>query len=164
MELSCLLETSSYFVMFHLLKGANAGDIWSENGIAIFAVMVHFIDSDWKLNTRLAVCKGLDKITHTGNNIADITYKGLFDAGVGPDLETIHEDIHICTPDEGSNMLKAWGKIEGAGCVCHREQNCLGAALTLPGILPVLKKIKSACAHFHRSDKVIAHVDPVSLF
>ena len=93
--------------MFHLSKGSNACDIWSENSVAIFAVMVHFIDSDWKLNTRLAVCKGLDKITHTGNNIADITYKGLFDAGVGPELETIHEDIHICTPDEGSNMLKA---------------------------------------------------------
>jgi hypothetical protein len=57
---------------------------------------------------------------HTGENIAKITYKGLFEAGVGPDLDTIHEDIHVCTPDEGSNMLKAWGKIEGAGCVCHR--------------------------------------------
>ena len=65
------------------------GDIWSENGIAIFAIMVHFIDSEWKLNTRLALCKGLDKIAHTGDNIADITYKGLFDAGMGPVLDII---------------------------------------------------------------------------
>jgi len=126
--------------------------------------MVHFIDSECKLNTRLALCKGLDRIAHTGDNIADINYKGLFEAGVGSDLDTIHEDIHVCTPDEGSNMLKAWGKIEGAGCVCHREQNCLGAALSLPCILPVLKKIKVACAHFHRSYKALARVKPLSLF
>ncbi len=61
--------------MFHFLKGANACDIWSENGIAIFPVMVHFIDLELKLNTRLAICKVLDKITHIGNNIADLTYK-----------------------------------------------------------------------------------------
>ena len=91
---------------------------------------------------------------HTGENIAKITYKGLFDAGLRPDLDTIHKDIHVCTPDDGSNILKAWGKIEGAGCVCHREHNCLGAALSLPCIIPIIKKIKAACAHFHRSDKV----------
>ena len=132
----------------------HAGDVWSENGVALFAILVHFIDADWKLHNRLALCKGLDQIAHTGANLADITYKGLFDAGIGPDIATIHEDIHVCTPDEGSNMLKAWGKIEGAGCVCHREQNCLGAALSTPSILPVIKKIKAACAHFHRSEKV----------
>lgn len=100
---------------------------------------------------------------HTGENIAKITYKGLFEAGLGPDLDTIHEDIHVCTPDEGSNMLKAWGKIEGAGCVCHREQNCLGAALSLPCIIPIIKKIKAACAHFHRSDKVRADSIPFDI-
>jgi hypothetical protein len=100
---------------------------------------------------------------HTGENIAKITYKGLFEAGVGPDLDTIHEDIHVCTPDEGSNMLKAWGKIEGAGCVCHREQNCLGAALSLPCIIPIIKKIKATCAHFHRSDKVRSNSIPFDI-
>jgi hypothetical protein len=157
--LQCVIFCQTFIlfcILISIFMSSFAGDIWSENGIAIFAIMVHFIDSEWKLNTRLALCKGLDKIAHTGDNIEDITYKGLFDAGLGPDLATIHEDIHVCTPDEGSNMLKAWGKIEGAGCVCHRQQNCLGAALSLPCILPILKKIKAACAHFHRSDKVPA--------
>ena len=105
----------------------------------------------------------MNTTAHTGENIANITYKGLFEAGLGPDLDTIHEDIHVCTPDEGSNMLKAWGKIEGAGCVCHREQNCLGSALSLPCIIPIIKKIKAACAHFHRSDKAPADSIPFDI-
>ncbi len=47
---------------------------------------------------------------HISENIANIIYKGLFEAGLGPDLDAIYEDIQVCTPDEGSNMLKAWGK------------------------------------------------------
>ncbi len=151
-------------MMCYFLLCSHAGDIWSENKIAIFAITVHLTDSEWKKNTRMALCNGLDKIAHTGDNIADITYKGIFDAEMEPDLDTIHEDIHVYIPDEGSNMLKARRKIEVAGCMCHREQNSLGAALSLLGILPVLKKIKAACAHFHRSDKLLAYVDPLSLF
>ena len=60
--------------LINLLMFSYTGDIWSENGIAIFTIMVHFIDSDWKLNTRLALCKGLDKIAHTGDIIDNITY------------------------------------------------------------------------------------------
>ena len=146
-------------IILHFSKGVSyvlsSGDVWSENGVAIFAIIVHFIDAEFKLHNRLALCKGLNKIAHTGANLADITYKGLLEAGVGEDIDILHEDIHVCTPDEGSNMLKAWGKIEEAGCVCHREQNCLGAALSFPCIQPLIKKIKAACAHIHRSDKVI---------
>ena len=136
------------------------GDIWSENCVVIFAVIVHFIDAEWKLHNRLVVCKGLHNIAHTGVNLVVITYKGLFEAGVGPDINTIHEDLHVCTPDEGSNMLNVCVEIEGMGCVCHREQNCLGTALSLPCYQPVIKKIKAACAHFHRSNKVNGRVYP----
>ncbi len=61
------------FQYVHSLMSSYAGDIWSENRIAIFAIMVHFIDFDWKLNTRLALCKGLDKIAHTSDIIDNIT-------------------------------------------------------------------------------------------
>ncbi len=52
----------------------------------------------------------------------------------------------------------AWVEMEGAGCVCHREQNCLGKALAVDGIQDIIKKIKGTCAHFHRSDKVLPHM------
>ena len=62
--------------------------------------------------------------------------------------------MHGCTPDEGSNMLKAWKVFEGAGCVCHRANNCLHAALKEESVAHVIKSVKGICAHFHRSVKV----------
>ena len=54
-------------------------------------------------------------------------------------------------------MIKEWKEMEGSGCVCHRGQNCLGGALSIESIKPLLKNIKGICAHFHRSDKVHSH-------
>jgi hypothetical protein len=80
---------------------------------------------------------------HTDEDIKKLTYEGLFVVGVGESVTDVHEDIQMCTPDEGSNMLSDWAEIEGAGCVCHREQICLRKALSVDVIQDVLKKIKS---------------------
>ena len=134
------------------------GDIWSENGISLFAVLVHFIDSKWEYHARLAICKGLSDSAHTGEVISDITNKGLLDIGLGDDDTLVQDCIHSCTPDEGSNMLKGWKDYEGAGCVCHRQQNCLGTCLDIGDIKSIISKIKGICAHFHRSHKVMHYV------
>jgi hypothetical protein len=75
--------------------------------------------------------------------------------GIGESKESVPSYIHTSTPDEGSNMLAGWIEFEGAGCVCHRENNCLGKAMSCDAIAPLLKKIKGICAHFHRTDKVM---------
>ena len=116
--------------------------------------MLHYIDSDWSLQTRLAFAKGLGELAHTGDNIKALTYKGLLSVGIGSSLEDVKNNIHMSTSDEGSNMKKGWAELEGSGCVCHREQNSLGSAVSLDCIKPLLKNIKGICAHFHRSDKV----------
>ncbi len=57
--------------------------------------------------------------------------------------------------------------MEGSGCVCHREHNCLGGALSVESIKSLLKNIKDICAHFYRSDKVHSHCDdcfPLKLY
>ena len=130
------------------------GDIWSENGISLFAVLIHFIDYQWELHTRLAICKGLGEMALTGDNISELTTVGLISLGVGDDDTPVQDCIHVCTPDEGSNMLKGWSGYEGAGCVCHRQQNCLGTSLEIDDIKSIIKKAKGVCAHFHRSEKV----------
>ena len=135
-----------------------AGDIWSENGISLFAVIVHFIDKDWILNTKLAICKGMGLNAHTGETIKEMTYEGLHSMGIGESVENVPSYIHTSTPAEGSNMLTRWIEFEGAGCVCHRENNCLGKAMLCEAITPLLKKIKGICAHFHRTDKVLSPV------
>ena len=132
----------------------DAGDIWSENGVSLFAVMLHFIDDKFELNSRLGICKGLGMTAHSGDNIRKLTLEGLVSVGVADDIDNIADYVHLSTTDEGSNMQAAWLVFAGASCVYHREQNCLGAALKCPAIIPVVKKVKSICAHFHRSDKV----------
>ena len=120
----------------------NLGDIWSENETSIFAVAIHYIDSDWLVQNRLDICKGLGEMAHTWEVIRKLTYNELLNIGIGnpTEYENIPSYVHMCTPDKGSNMLKAWKDIEGAGSVCHRQQTCLGKAMSCPSIQPLLKK------------------------
>ena len=74
--------------------------------------------------------------------------------GVSDQTSTVWEHVHGCTPDEGSNMLKAWRIFEGAACVCHRANNCLKNGQKDGLIAYVVKAVKGLCAHFHTSVKV----------
>jgi hypothetical protein len=75
--------------------------------------------------------------------------------GVGNNEAEVCDHVHGCTPDEGSNMLKAWRMFEGAGCVCHRAHNCLKAAVEgFPDSQLLFRKVNGIVAYFHRSTKV----------
>jgi hypothetical protein len=65
-------------------------------------------------------------MAHTGDNISERSTVGLVSLGVGDDETPVQDWVHVCTPDESSNLLKGWSGYEGEGCVCHRQQNCLG--------------------------------------
>jgi hypothetical protein len=87
---------------------------------------------------------------HAGEVIKKLTYEGMFAVGVGESDIDDHDAIHMRTPGEGSNLLSAWAEMKGLGCVCHREQKCLGKPLSVDVIQDVLKKIKATCAHVLR--------------
>jgi hypothetical protein len=107
------------------------------------------------MNNRLAICKGMGIMAHVGDNIRDLTYTGLLYVGLCETIEEVPGNIYIYTSDEGNKMIAAWKEMmEGTCCVCRRENNCLGSALSSVGIASVLKKLKGICVHFHRSDKV----------
>ena len=110
------------------------GDIWSENGISLFDVLIHFIDYQWELHARLAIRKSLGQMDHTGYNLSELTKVRIISLGVSDDDTFVQECIHVCAPNEGSNMLKRWPRYEGAGCVSHRQQNCLGTSLEIDNI------------------------------
>ena len=107
------------------------------------------------MNTKLAICKGMGRVAHTSDTIKEMTYEGLHSMYIGESKESVPTYIHTSTLDERSNMLAGWIEFEGAGCVCHRENNCLGKAMSCDAIAPLLKKIKGMCAHFHRTDNVM---------
>lgn len=76
--------------------------------------------------------------------------------GVGQTQQEVCDHVHGCTPDEGANMLSAWKMFEGAGCVCHRAQNCLKSAVDVTvDAKAVFDKVRGIVAHFHRSTKVM---------
>ena len=115
--------------------------------------MGYWIDSNFVMNEKLLICHPFSAFDHTGDNIRRITLQGLVDAGVADNMNDVADHVYGCTPDEGSNMLKAWKIFEGAGCVCHRANNCLQDALKDGDIFMVIRKVKGNCSHFHRSIK-----------
>ena len=133
-----------------------AGDIWGESGISLFAVILHFIDKDWILSTKLGICKDMGLVAYVCDTIKEMTYEGLYSVGISESKEIIPTCIHTSNPDKGSNMLAGWIEFEGAGCVCHRENNCSGKAMSCDAIAPLLEKIKGICARFHRMDKLMS--------
>ena len=60
-----------------------SGDIWGENGVSLFAVLVHWISPEWQLQSRLVCCEPYGKVAHTGDNIFATTKKRLAEVGVG---------------------------------------------------------------------------------
>ena len=106
-----------------LYFACHLGYIWSENEIFLFAVLIPFVDSKWKLHTRLAIYKDYDDLPPTDDNVSELTKSGLLSTGVGDDDTIVQDCINVCNPDESSNMLKGWIENEGACCVCHRRQN-----------------------------------------
>ena len=133
-----------------------AGDIWSENGVALLGVMGYWIDRNFELQEKLLVIEGWGVDAHTGDNIKKKTLEIMHNQwGIGESPEDVPNRVHGSTPDEGSNMLKGWNCFEGSSCVCHRVQNALKCALNCtPGVVALVKKVKGICSHFHRSTKV----------
>ena len=43
-----------------------SGDVWGENAISLFAVMGHWVDSDFTLQNRLLFCEPFGDVRHTG--------------------------------------------------------------------------------------------------
>ena len=139
-----------------------AGDIWSENGISLFAIIGYWIDGNWQMNERLLLADGFSTDAHSGEEIRERTLEGLHQRwGIAESPDMVPFRVHGSTPDEGANMLKAWQMFEGGACVCHRAQSALRNALKVDHrVVALVKKVKGIVAHFHRSNKV-SHLGPI---
>ena len=162
-----------------------SADIWGENGKSIYGLLVYYIDSKFQLHEKCVAAEPYSEVMHNGENIAHTTKGHLSGVGVGKyepdnDIDTVGQEVHGSTTDQGSNMVKAFEKFEGAACVNHRLNNSLKCALEVPKIAAVVKKVRTSClvpdmiaknhlqcyhnascvhqvkgiaAHFHRSNK-----------
>ena len=71
-----------------------AGDIWSENGAALFAILLHWVGPDWKMQTRLLSCAPFSKLPHTSANISTFTKERLSSIGLG-EVDLVMKNIFI---------------------------------------------------------------------
>ena len=73
-----------------------SGDVWGENGISLFAILVHWVSPDFKMQTRLASCNPFSDASHTSDNIMQRTKKRLASLGIGElndDVDTVFENV-----------------------------------------------------------------------
>jgi hypothetical protein len=73
-----------------------SSDIWGEGGKSLLALMVHFIDSSFKLHDVLIFAKPFSKLSHTAINIEHAIKEGLasyhigeYDKSAKPKVDTV---------------------------------------------------------------------------
>ena len=134
-------------------------DIWSDGFMSILAILVYYIDDEFILHEKLAWAVPYSEIEHTGVEIEKSVKKVLSEVlGIGEyrpedNIDTVGQEIHASTADEGSNVVKALKSFEGAGCADHKLQNAMETASRGDVITTLTKKCRGIVAHFRRSNK-----------
>ncbi|KAK3259126.1 hypothetical protein CYMTET_31865 [Cymbomonas tetramitiformis] len=94
-----------------------AGDIWSEGGVAIFGILVYWIDADHVLHEKLAAAIPFSDVRHTGPEICSATKASLSAIGIGsyetigkgssgiPTVDTVSDFVHCTASDSASNIV-----------------------------------------------------------
>jgi len=144
-----------------------AGDLWSEGGIAIFGILVYWIDKGMVLHENLLSAVPFSDVRHTGLEIERSTKENLADMGVGEytldqlgsadsgetpiTVDTVTDFVHSTTSDSASNMISGWGCFDGHECNCHLLALCVLVFLTSDGVKEAFTKLRGMTTHFNHS-------------
>ena len=143
-----------------------AGDIWSEGGIAIFGILVYFIDAEGVYHQKLLGALPFGDVRHTGDEIQKATKRCAATMGIGSykqgdedvtkDSLVILEDnvkdfVHATVSDSASNIVSGWGCFDGHECNCHLMALCVLTYLESPGVKETFKKLRGMTTHFNHS-------------
>nr|XP_015922601.2 E3 SUMO-protein ligase ZBED1-like [Parasteatoda tepidariorum] len=121
-------------------------DCWTSlSNIPYIAITVHFINSQWELQSACLTCKPFNE-DHTSQNIAEAMTSILSDW----DLDIAN--ITSCTTDNGRNILKAVSLLEipHVPCFGHTINIGVNKALEIPSIKKAVsrvRKLQNALAH-----------------
>ena len=81
-----------------------SGDLWSADGIGLFAIFGHYINEDFQLCSGLLGLVSCGAECHTGDYVKNKTEEVLLDLGIA---KVGHDDgIFKKVADNGSNMVK----------------------------------------------------------
>ncbi|KAK3277244.1 hypothetical protein CYMTET_14736 [Cymbomonas tetramitiformis] len=142
-----------------------AGDIWSEGGIAIFGVLVYWMDADFKIQERLVGAIPFSGVRHTGLEVEKAAKTACADFGIGEfgisrggehDEEVVYKDtvrhfVHCTVSDNASNIVNGWKCFDGHECSCHTLALTVRAFLEHPKVKQVFVKLRGMTGHFNHS-------------
>ena len=138
-----------------------AADIWSENGVSLFAILAYWIDDDYVPVELMIDCIPFGHVRHTGSNIEVAMKTSLAHMGVGlyerndngdVILDTVGDNIHRSNTDSASSMMKATKDVDGHECIVHLCALAFAAFYDHEFIVSVKNKLKGLAAHFSRSN------------
>ncbi|KAK3238985.1 hypothetical protein CYMTET_51054 [Cymbomonas tetramitiformis] len=137
-----------------------AGDIWSQGGIAIFGILVYWLDIDFVLHEKLVSAIPFSDVRHNGLEISKATKIACAKMGIGRyevgddevvKVDTVASKVHCTASDSASNIVSGWGEWDGHECNCHLLALCVLAFLKSEGVHKCFKKLRGMTGHFHHS-------------
>ncbi|KAK3273198.1 hypothetical protein CYMTET_18554 [Cymbomonas tetramitiformis] len=142
------------------------GDIWSQGGIAIFGVLVYWIDKEFKYHERLVGAIPFSSVRHTGPELEVVTKRACASLGIGKyevladtdaelgivKTDTVAEYIHCTVSDNASNIvISGWNCFDGHECVDHTIALTVKAYLEQTCVKKVFAKLRGMTGHFNHS-------------
>ncbi|KAK3233237.1 hypothetical protein CYMTET_56443 [Cymbomonas tetramitiformis] len=138
-----------------------AGDIWSQGGIAIFGILVYWLDKNFVVHEKLIASLPFSTVRHTGLELEKATKKACSEFGVGqyvlesdgdvPTIDTVADFVHATCSDNASNIVSGWVVFDGHECADHSIALCVKTFLDQPGMRKVFMKLRGMTAHFNHS-------------
>jgi hypothetical protein len=140
-----------------------SADIWSENGIALLGMLVHFIDEEFVLREMVLRASPMSTLAHSGANIKDLSKTSCAAVGLGQyvkdsegivTVDTVPSNVFKAITDGASSMVAAFSDQEGSECVTHTLALVVNTVYK-EGVNEFLfildRKMRGAAAHFRHS-------------
>ncbi|KAK3249077.1 hypothetical protein CYMTET_41484 [Cymbomonas tetramitiformis] len=136
------------------------GDIWSQGGIAIFGILVYFIDKNFVFHERLVAALPFSSVHHTAEEMERATKEACAEMGIGTyrlDVapgdgeDTVANGIHGTVSDNASNIVSGWTCFDGHECTAHTIALIVKAFLMQQVVHKVFMKLRGMTAHFNHS-------------
>ncbi|KAK3288288.1 hypothetical protein CYMTET_4228 [Cymbomonas tetramitiformis] len=139
-----------------------AGDIWSEGGIAIFGILVYYVDANFVLHEKLVAAIPFSSVRHTGFELELATKRACAIMGIGKFVElleerenagedTVADTVHCTVSDNASNIVNGWLCFDGHECNDHTLALIVMEFLSQTAVKRVFKKLRGMTGHFNHS-------------
>ncbi|KAK3236235.1 hypothetical protein CYMTET_53612 [Cymbomonas tetramitiformis] len=136
------------------------GDIWSQGGIAIFGILVYWLDSDFEMHEHLLGAIPFSEVRHTGPELEKAMKEACAEFGIGqyvaggdvnaaPSVDTVSDFIHATCSDNASNIVSGWTCFDGHECADHTIALTVKTFLEQPGVKKVFMKLRVMTTHFN---------------